>query len=457
MDQVEVQAARIMARADFYTFARWMFFRRNGTKWLRADHHARICNALTDVFEGRTRRLIINIPPRYSKTELAVVMWIAWCLGKFPDSEFIHASYSSALASNNSANILRVVTHEEFAGVFPGTGLSTTARHHWTTTRNGVMYSTGIEGTITGFGAGKERETFGGAIVIDDPHKADEARSETMRKAVIDWYQNTLQSRVNSRNTPIILIMQRLHEDDLAGWLLNGGSGEKWEHLCLPAITDDGEALWPAKHTIEELRRMERALPYVFAGQYMQTPSPMEGGLFKPDQMPVIDALPAVPIHWIRGWDLAASTNGDYTVGALLGLLADGRMIIADIARDRLGPAERDAMILNVASRDGQMVKVSLPQDPAAAGKSQSVHHVRILNGYPVTTSPEGGDKVTRAYPFASQVNVGNVAMMRGAWNGELIEEMRMFPNGRHDDQIDALSRAYRELITPPGHQFGFA
>ncbi|HIQ17225.1 MAG TPA: terminase [Novosphingobium capsulatum] len=457
MSPQEVAAARLLAASDFYFFARWMFFQRTGGKWLRADHHAAICRKLTDVFEGRTTRLIINIPPRYSKTELAVVMWIAWCLGKAADAEFIHASYSGLLAANNSAGVLRIVESAEYQAIFPGTRLDSTARSHWKTDAGGVMYSTGAGGTLTGFGAGKEREGFGGAIVIDDPHKADEARSDVMRQSVIDWYQHTLQSRVNSRRTPIILIMQRLHEEDLAGWLLGGGTGEEWEHLCLAAITPEGNALWPEKHTITELRRMERALPYVFAGQYMQAPSPAEGGLFKPDFIRIVDAVPAQRITWVRGWDLAATTNGDFTAGGLLGQMEDGRLIIGDMVRDRLGADERDAMILNTAHRDSAMVKISLPQDPGQAGKTLATHHGRLLAGFNFKTSPDSGSKETRAEPFAAQVNVGNVLMLRGSWNSQLVEEMRMFPNGRHDDQVDALSRAFGELITPQGHKFVFA
>jgi predicted phage terminase large subunit-like protein len=121
------------------------------------------------------------------------------------------------------------------------------------------------------------------------------------------------------------------------------------------------------------------------------------------------------------------------------------------------GADERDAIILNTAHRDSAIVKISLPQDPGQAGKTLATHHGRLLSGFNFKTSPESGSKETRAEPFAAQVNVGNVLMLRGAWNGQLIEEMRMFPNGRHDDQVDALSRAFGELITPPGHTFGFA
>jgi predicted phage terminase large subunit-like protein len=241
--------------------------------------------------------------------------------------------------------------------------------------------------------------------------------------------------------------MQRLHERDLAGWLLNGGNGEEWEHVCLPAIQEDGTALWEDKHKIEDLRRMEQAAPYVFAGQYMQSPAPADGGLFKPDQLQIIDALPAQQITWVRGWDLASTTTGDYTAGVKLGKLPDGRFIIANVVRIRVGPDERDAAITNTAAVDGFNVKISIPQDPGQAGKTQVLYLTRALAGYNVTSSPESGDKVTRAEPVAAQVNIGNVMMLRGEWNEQLKDEMRMFPNGANDDQVDGLSRAFGELI----------
>jgi predicted phage terminase large subunit-like protein len=439
----ETFVATKLAQEDLYFFSRWMFYQRRKYKWMRADHHKMICDALMRVFRGDCKRLIINIPPRYSKTEIAVVNFIAWCFGKVPDAEFIHASYSGTLAVNNSASVRGLVQHEAYSSIFPDVQLASDAAHHWKTTAGGVMYATGAGGTITGFGAGKHREGFGGAIIIDDPHKADEAKSDVIRQGVIDWFQNTLESRKNSKETPIILIMQRLHERDLAGWLLDGGNGEEWEHLCLPAIQEDGTALWPEKHTIEELRRMERAAPYVFSGQYLQSPSPPTGGVIKPDQIQIIDALPAGHIKWVRGWDLAASVDGDYTAGAKLGKLSDGRFVIGDMVRLRCAADERDAAMKNTASRDGTGTRIDIPQDPGQAGKTQVLYLTRQLAGYHVTTSPESGDKVSRAEPLASQINIGNVLMMRGPWNDELINEMRMFPNGANDDQVDGLSRAF--------------
>ncbi|WP_045737066.1 phage terminase large subunit [Xanthomonas sp. MUS 060] len=443
-------AAAEMAQADLYFFSRWMFFQRRRYKWLRGPHHRVICDALMRVFRGECKRLIINVPPRYSKTEIAVVNFIAWTLGHAPDAEFIHASYAAPLAINNSAGVRSLLQHEAYQRIFPGCRMASDAKSHWTTTEGGVMYAAGAGGTITGFGAGKHREGFGGAIIIDDPHKPDEAKSDVIRQGVIDWFQNTLESRKNSKDTPIILIMQRLHERDLAGWLLDGGNGETWEHVCLPAIQDDGTALWPEKHSIEDLQRMEGAAPYVFAGQYRQRPAPPEGGEIKPDAINVIDALPAESIKWVRGWDLGATVDGDYTVGSKLGKLPDGRFIIADMVRLRCGADERDTAMTNTASRDGRTVRISLPQDPGQAGKTQVLYLTRKLAGYQVTSSPESGDKVTRAKPLAAQINVGNVLMLRAPWNDALINEMRMFPNGAFDDQVDALSRSFSELISPP-------
>jgi predicted phage terminase large subunit-like protein len=452
-DPGEASAIRDAARFDLYTFARLMFAERRGFVWQRARHHAAICAALTRVYRGECRRLIINIPPRYSKTELAVVNFIAWAMGRSPDSEFIHTSYSAPLAVNNSVAVRSIIQHEAYRRIFPGVELASDAGHHWKTTSGGVMYATGSEGTITGFGAGKVRPGFGGAIIIDDPHKADEARSEVIRGRVIDWFQNTLESRRNSPETPIVLIMQRLHEKDLAGFLLGGGNGEEWEHLCLSAWADeaDTEPLWPEKHSVEDLRRMEQASPYVFAGQYRQRPAPPAGGFFKPDEIGVVDAIPAGSISWVRGWDLAATVDGDWTVGARLGKLPDGRYIIADVARLREGPDGRDRAVRNVAERDGKTVRVSIPQDPGQAGKTQVLAFARLLAGYPVHTSPESGDKMTRAEPFAAQLNVGNVVMVRGPWNDALVNELRMFPNGATKDQVDALSRAFSVLLGQTG------
>lgn len=437
--------SRYMANQDLYFYSRYMFLRRKNFHWLRNHHHRTICDALMRVFRGECKRLIINMPPRYSKTELAVVNFVTWSMGRVPDAEFIHTSYSTRLAVNNSWQARELLTTEAYQEIFP-TRLNedSKAKDEWRTTDGGVMYATGAGGTITGYGAGKQREGFSGAIIIDDPHKPDEVTSEVMRRNVIDWFQNTLESRKNSPDTPIILIMQRLHENDLAGWLLGGGNGEQWEHLSLPAIQDDGTALWPEKHSIEDLRRMEAASPYVFAGQYMQSPAPLEGGMFKPGQIEIVDALPA-GLRFTRGWDLAASKDaGDWTAGGKLAI-KDGITYIADVIRERGSPDEVEALVVNTAKADGRTTFQSLPQDPGQAGKAQAAYLSKKLQGIRFEFTPETGDKATRASPFAAQVNAGNVKMLRAEWNDALLHEMRTFPMGKNDDQIDALSRAYNK------------
>lgn len=452
-DARERFAATQMARADLYFFARWMFLQRRGYAWIRGQHHKAITDALMRVYRGECKRLIINVPPRYSKTELAVVNFIGWTLGQVPDAEYIYTSYSGRLAANFSREARELVQSDVYREIFPQTVLrnDSQARDEWRTADGGCVYAVGAGGTITGYGAGKHRPGFGGAIIIDDPHKADEARSDTIRNGVIDWFQNTLESRKNGPDTPIILIMQRLHERDLAGWLLDGGNGETWEHVCLPALGEDGTALWPEKHSATELWRMQEAAPYTFAGQYQQRPAPPEGGIFKPDMIGVVDAIPH-GTRLVRAWDLAASNNdGDWTAGGLLGQMPDGRLVIADMVRLREGPHGVEAALVNTAARDGVRTPVHIPQDPGQAGKSQIAYLSGKLVGYIVKAKPVSGDKITRAEPLAAQVNVGNVVMLRAPWNQALLDEMRNFPNGTNDDQIDALSLAFAELIEHGG------
>jgi predicted phage terminase large subunit-like protein len=445
MDAARRLAIQLEAQQDFYFFVRRMFHARRGYRWLHNWHHETICRALERVFRGECTRLIINVPPRYSKTELAVVNFIAWSLGKHPDAEFIHTSYSAQLATNNAFGARLLVESDEYRDIFPRVALrhDSSSKGDWRTTEGGVVYAQGSGGTITGFGAGKMRDGFGGAIIIDDPHKASEASSDTTRRNVIDWFQNTLETRKNSPRTPIILIMQRLHEADLAGFLLAGGNGEKWENVVLPAISDAAEPLWPIKHSLEQLRVMERASPYVFSGQYQQRPAPLAGGEFKPDTMQTIEAIPA-GTRLARAWDFAGTDDdGDWTAGALLGQMPDGRYIVADMVRFRAGPEQVEATLRATAQRDTNRVPVAIPQDPGQAGKMQAKTFTRALAGFSVSSKPVSGDKVTRARPLAAQVNVGNVVLLRGEWNAALIQEMRNFPNGLNDDQVDALSLAF--------------
>lgn len=460
MQQQELAKALCKAKLlnDFGFFCRYFFKSQYGKRFTLKPYHYKLFRALERVASGETRRLIINIPPRYAKTEIAVKLFVAWVLANSPMAKFIHLSYSDDLALDNSSAIRDLVKSDEFQQFFPmPLRTDSDAKKKWFNQRGGGVYATSAGGAITGFGAGamgrewtgtgSPADGFMGCIIIDDPVKPDDAFSDTMRERINRRFNNTIASRVNSPETPIVVIMQRLHENDMTGYLLGGGSGEKWEHLCLPAIDDAGNPLWEEKHSIEKLRSMEAADPYTFAGQYMQRPSPLAGGILKPDCMPVIDALPKEQIEWVRGWDFAGTTTGDWTCGALLGKMQDGRVIIADVVRIRVSPEERDAAMLNTAARDGVGVCISIPQDPGQSGLSQVRYMVRQLAGYSVKTSPETGSKTVRAMPFAAQLNVGNVLMLKAEWNAALMSEMRMFPNGTFDDQVDACTRAFNYLL----------
>lgn len=467
----ERQVCAAIAREDLYFFARYMFLARRGFSWLRAPHHVQICEALMRVYRGETTRLIINIPPRYSKTELAVVNFIAWAMGKTPDAEFIYASYSGKIATKFSYQCRELVKHPAYAEVFPYTSVSTEskAKDDWATTRGGSVYATGMEGTITGFGAGKAHDRFGGALIIDDPIKAQDARSQNALQSAVEYFTDTLESRLNNpRRTPIIIIMQRLNEGDLTGFLLQEagarGNGEAWEHLCFPAIQVDAQgkerALWEEKHPLAKLREMRAAKPYTFAGQYMQKPVTPEGNVFKPEKLVPIDALPAGrKVTWVRGWDFASAVpapgkDPDYTASLKLGRYGHGedqRYVIAHVERDRPGPEGTRTMVKQNAQLDTRRCAIDIPTDPGQAGAAQVLSFTKMLAGYRVFTSPERGDKVERAEEFAAQVNVGNVDILVGEWNQALKDEMRMFPNGLHDDMIDAGSRAFNRLLEVRG------
>jgi len=437
-------------RTDLLAFTDYMLSARKGEPMMRNWHQEVVCKALERVVIGDAKRLIINIPPRSGKTELAVINFMAWCMGNWPHSQFIHASYSKRLATTNTYTVRAIMQSDEYRQVFDHTRLmqDSQAKDEFRTAHGGIVYATGADGTITGYGAGSMSDDFAGAIIIDDPHKAGEANSDVMRANVIDWFQTTMESRKNSEDTPIILIMQRLHEHDLAGWLLDGGNGEEWENIKIPAITDSGDSFWPEQFPISMLERMQEANPYVFAGQYMQNPTPIGGGDFKTGNIQIVDALPSW-LRFIRGWDLAATTKktSDYTATVKLAVDGSGVVWIAHAHQFKGAPDEVERTIKQYAQTD-KNTKTSIPQDPGAAGVAQKMALSRMLQGINFVFSPESGDKRTRASALAAQVNEGNVRMLRGDWNQTLLNALAVFPMGAHDDLVDAASRAYNDTVT---------
>lgn len=259
----------------------------------RESHHISICKSLFKVFTGETTRLIINVPPRYSKTEI-LINFVAWTLAHFPDSNYLYVSYSHSLAKLQTQTIRQIITLGAYRKLFDVMiSPVSSAKDDFQTTRGGSVYAAGSGGTITGRGAGiKNCDRFGGAVLIDDIHKPDEVSSDTMRNSVIDWYYNTMQSRLNNGvKTPIVFIGQRLHEADLPARLIETG---EWETLIIPALDEPKNALWPTMHTKEDLFKMQEVEPYVFASQMQQNPQPAGGGIFKKEWFLTLEYAPEI-------------------------------------------------------------------------------------------------------------------------------------------------------------------
>lgn len=278
-------------------FTRLAFKLRTGNKFIVNGHHRKICDALDKVIRGDIKRLIINISPRYGKTELAVKSFIAYGLCINPAAKFLHLSYSDDLVLDNSREIREILQDPVISAMF-GINITTRGNKKWYTDKGGGLYAVSTGGQVTGFGAGlvdldaeisefaeaQMDSVFGGAIVIDDPLKPEDALSDTTREKVNQRFETTIRNRVNSRNTPIIIVMQRLHEHDLCGYLMEAEPDE-WTVISLPCIQTDenGEdvPLWEFKHTLQELYDLREINPFVFETQYMQNPMPLEGLMYR--------------------------------------------------------------------------------------------------------------------------------------------------------------------------------
>lgn len=313
-----LELLRLEMLTSFEKYTKAMFKAQYKRSFIVAEHHKKIFQALQNVVDGKCKRLIINMPPRYGKTETAIKSFISWCFALNPKCRFLHLSYSDMLVKDNSDTIRGIMKEGLYKSLFPKSALESdkSSATRWKTAAGGELYAVSTQGQVTGFGAGNVDVTedeltqmttagdalslddninnvlegigartnvFQGAILIDDPMKPEDAESDIVRERINLRFENTIRNRTNSRNTPIIIIMQRLHEHDLCGYLQEIEPDE-WTVLSLPAIQvgEDGteHALWPMKHTLDELHRMRDINPLVFDTQYMQDPTPKEGLMY---------------------------------------------------------------------------------------------------------------------------------------------------------------------------------
>lgn len=421
-----------------------------------------ICQHLEAVTDGDIRRLLINCPPGVSKSLIVSVFWPAWEWGPrgMPNLKYVSTSYQQDLAVRDARKMRKLIASDWFQSLWEMPLVSdANAKTYFENCDTGFRASTAFT-SMTG--------KRGDRVILDDPHSVKGGESDTQREDTVRTFREALPSRVNSKESAIVIIMQRIHAADVSGNIISRIDKTDYVHLMLPmrfeadrrcstriGFTDprtyDGELLFPELYDEERVSELETEMgSYGAAGQLQQRPVPREGGMFKRAWFEVVPAAPA-GIRWIRGWDLAATeaTQGKqpaYTAGVKIGIDRDGIIYIDHVTRGQLSPNGVERLIVNTAKQDPQGTIQDLPQDPGQSGKSQVRYLAKKLIGYVVKFGSESGSKVQRAEPVASQAEAGNIKLVKGGWNEDFLAEAEVFPNGNFKDQIDALSRAFARL-----------
>lgn len=440
-------------------------------RYVHGWHMDALSEHLEAVARGEITRLLINIPPGTSKSTLTSVFFPAWVWGPFgwPGARIIGASYEQSLATRDNRRNRMLVESEWYQSLWP---IAMTSDQNEKTgfenENRGWRQSCAVK-SMTG-----KRGDF---VIWDDPLSPEKAYSETERETAIRVFSETLPTRLNDpEKSAIIVIMQRLHERDVSGHILASDLG--YDHLCLPmeyepdracatsiGFSDPrkeaGELLFPERFTREIVERDKKVMgSFAVAGQFQQRPAPREGGMFKRSWFEVVGAAPASGRR-LRAWDMAATADSgkndpDWTAGVLIREVG-GIYYIEDVVRERLSPDGVERLIVNTATQDGRSVAQRIPQDPAAGGKAWAQRIIRLLAGHDARIDPEmtRGSKEARATPLSAQAEAGNVKLVAGPWVEAFLEEVGMFPNASHDDQIDAASGAFNALLE--GSTFAFS
>ena len=390
-------------------------------------------------------------------SEMVVRSFIAWTMANNPKARFMHLSCSDDLVNDNSDAIRLILKDDAFRYLFPQTEISrrTDAKDKWYTTANGGLYAVSTGGQITGFGAGdfgnrqyqgtgSDADGFGGAIIIDDPLKAQDATSDTKRERINSIFTSTIESRVNNPGvTPIVLIMQRLHDHDMAGFLLGGGNGEPWESLVLPAIKEDGTPLWPEKHSIDQLLRMKAADPETFAAQYMQSPMVADGNIFKREWFRFWDknSLPVIFDRVFQSWDFTfkKTAHTDNICGLLWGQKGANYYLLERVWGKKTFRESLRAMIQMTENHPEAIAKYVEAKANGEAVMDMLNEHVSGIIGVNPTES-----KIARAHAVTPLFEAGNIYVPDPSiapWIMEYIDELTKFPNATHDDQVDATTQ----------------
>jgi predicted phage terminase large subunit-like protein len=454
MATISTTEYQTFARHDFYTFMHRTFGELNPrSAFLHNWHNELIASKLEASRRGEITRLIINVPPRSLKSHAAAVAFPAFILGHNPSAQIICASYGQDLANKHSLDCRTVMTSECFRSLFP-TRLAPQKQsvQEFLTTQNGFRLATSVGGVLTGRGAD--------FIIIDDPLKPDEALSETQRKAVNEWFDHTLYSRLNDKQTGvIIIIMQRLHEDDLVGHVLEQ---EEWDLVRVPAIAEEdethiirspyrtwtarrkaGEALHPEREPLHVLEHLRRTLgEYNFAGQYQQQPAPLGGGMVKLEWFKryVPGEQPAEFDMTFQSWDTANKSTelSDFSVCTTWGR-KNKRFYLLHVLHKRMDYPELKRAVWEQAER---FQPTNILIEDKASG-TQLIQELIQDGVYGVTRYEPTMEKIMRLHSVTSTIENGFVYLPTEAeWLPQYLHELTTFPGGKHDDQADSTSQA---------------
>ena len=441
-------------RQDFNAFIEKCYYQLNPTGVFLPNWHLEAMAAkLEDCRWRESRRVILTVPPRHLKSIAASVALVAWWLGHDPTAQILCASYGQDLADKHALDCRAVMQSLWYQRIFK-TRLSEEkqAVHDFETTAKGFRMATSIGGVLTGRGAD--------VVIIDDPLKPDEAVSDVRRRAANEWYDNTLYTRLNDKHTGcIIIVMQRLHEDDLVGHVLGQ---ESWEVVAFPAIAEvderhvietafgtythvrkAGEALHPERESLETLKNIRQTLgDYNFAGQYQQVPAPLGGGMVKRKWLQTYEPnqLPEKFDQIVQSWDTANSVSelSNYSVCTTWGIKAKN-IYLLHVLRKRLEYPD-----LKRAVREQENLReatVVLIEDKASG--TQLIQELNQEGPHDITAYKPDGDKVMRMHAQTATIENGRVLIPKEApWLDDYLHELVNFPNGKYSDQVDSTSQA---------------
>jgi predicted phage terminase large subunit-like protein len=402
----------------------------------------------------RDKHLLINVPPRTLKSELVNVFFSVYCWILKDSIQFISSSYSASLSITLSTQARRLLESDWFKEYFPNIELSKdeNTKSRYTNTNSGLRYSTSTGGTVTGMGAD--------IIVIDDPQNPQLARSDVERENANRFFNETLRSRLNNPDKGVfIVIMQRLHEQDLTGMLLEK-EPENWEHICLPAEVSDlvkpkelkqfytDGLLFPKRLSKTTLDSFKLGLgSYGYSGQYSQIPSPDQGGIFKGDWFNIIKRLPeninSDSLKWDFYLDTAYTNKQENDATAMMcAAFHNNELYIREVKAVRLEFPELIKEIQAFTFSNGYTNRSRIYVEPKASGKSIVQMLKRSTGLNVIEDKPPSQDKVSRASSISAFVESGRVNLLDGRYIDSFLNELKAFPNGSHDDQVDTLVMA---------------